>query len=354
MFATKPKTFDRVDMRFLSWILSAIVTTFYVLSLVGCLSTSPGIPNLFLVQLQTNQSQPMQVRIGYFGICASQPLRSDLKCLPSSSLGDSQLKDAFLSSTVNLDGDYDNDMEPLLEAAYIFQTKIFSPLLAASAGLFFLSIIAMLFIKRSMKQLVPAPPSNMSFMRSMLSVTMLYAFGLALAAAYSTTQAANALNFTTTVLSGPTPQLEILPGGPIQGLQWTIVGLLVLIQWSVSGMFPRPPPPPPMPVFTGLPAPTLPFVMSPAPAPAPAPLPALPTAMPLVQAPAPAPALPMGMIPAPAPPMAMLPAPAPPMGMIPAPAPPMGMIPAPAPPMGIPQPPGQPMAMPPPPQPAMV
>ncbi|KAI1424697.1 hypothetical protein F5Y12DRAFT_751282 [Xylaria sp. FL1777] len=322
--------FDRVDMRFLSWLLSAIVLTFYVLVLVGCLSTSPAIPNLFLIQLQTNQSQPVQVRIGYYGLCASEPSRRDLKCLPSFSLGESQLEDLFLGGSSNLDDSFVNDMDPLLKAAHVFQTKIFSPLLAASAGLFLLSIILMLFMKRSMKSLVPKSPSDTPFVRSILSVTLLYAFGLALAAAYSTTQAANALNFTTTSLSGPTPQLEILPGGPIQGLQWTIVGLLALIQWSVSGMFPRNPPPPEIPVFAGMPAPTLPFVMPPAPAPAPAttlstamlPVPVsvstsaqMPAPTPLI-APTPSPALPMGMPPAPAPPMGMLPAPGPPIAML--------------------------------------
>ncbi|TGJ79222.1 hypothetical protein E0Z10_g9536 [Xylaria hypoxylon] len=263
----------------------------------------------------------MQVMVGYYGMCASQPSLVDLKCLPTYSLGESQLMDAFLGNSPTLDGNYVNDLRPLLHAAYTFQTMIFCPLIAASAGLFFLGIIAMLFIKRSMKSTMPQAP-DMSFMRSMVSVTMLYAFGLALAAAYSTTQAANALNFTTTGLSGPTPQLEILPGGPIQGLQWTIVGLLVLIQWSVSGMFPRVHPmeiPPVMPGFGVLPAPTL------------------PPAMPL--APMPAPAMPMPMPPAPEPPLSF------PMGMHLAPAPPMGMLPVPGTPMGMPQPYGLPMGM---------
>ncbi|KAJ3577797.1 hypothetical protein NPX13_g2767 [Xylaria arbuscula] len=211
----------------------------FVLVLVGCVSTSPSIPNLFLIQLQTNQTQPLQVRVGYYGICASPQSGIELKCLPTYSLDRNQLKNAFINNNaMAVDKNFATDMEPLLNAAYIFQTRILSPLLAASAALFFISVIAMLFIKRAMKQLVPDPNANMAPMRSILSITMLYAFGLALAAAYSTTQAANALNYTTTVLSGPTPLLEILPGGPVQGLQWAIVGLLVPIQFSVSGMFP--------------------------------------------------------------------------------------------------------------------
>ncbi|KAI0503381.1 hypothetical protein F5B22DRAFT_662081 [Xylaria bambusicola] len=320
MFANH-KAFQRVDMRFLSYILSAIVLTFYVLVLVGCLSTSPSVPNLFLLQLQTNQTQPLQVRIGYYGICASQPSGIELKCVPSYSFGETQLKDEFLSnSSTTPDGTYANDMGHLLEAAYIFQTKIFSPLIAASAALFFLSVIAMLFIKRSMKQIMPNPNENPAFMRSMLSITMLYAFGFALAAAYSTTQAANALNYTTTVLSGPTPLLEILPGGPIQGLQWTIVGLLVLIRWSVGGMFPRPAPPPAPEPLQVYPAPTVPYVYTPAPAPAPAPPPVQP-AMPPPPPPAPIQVImpPPPPVPAPTPVPVPLPAPAP--APVPAPTP---------------------------------
>ncbi|KAI0965290.1 hypothetical protein F4678DRAFT_467630 [Xylaria arbuscula] len=337
MFEEKPKAFDRVDMRFLSWFLSAAAVTFYILVLVGCLSDSPSIPNLFLVQLQTNQSQPMQVRIGYYGICASQLAPSDLKCLPTFSIGQSQLKDAFLNNAT-LAASSISDLEPLLTAAYVFQTKIFSPIIAASAGLFFLSIIFMLVIKRSMKAMPPKAPEEMTFMRSALSVSLFYAFGLALAAAYSTTQAANALNFTTNDLSGPTPQLEILPGGPIQGLQWTIVGLLAVIHWTVSGMFPRAsPPPPPMPMYAmpAMPAPTLPFMVPQAPPPAPmavpvptpgpgpaatflpvpvhvqtpmptpvqTPVPTPAPTMPVVHAPLPAPVVHMGMPPAPAAPV---------------------------------------------------
>ncbi|KAI1291415.1 hypothetical protein F5Y03DRAFT_403258 [Xylaria venustula] len=343
MFKEKPNAFDRVDMRFLSWFLSAATVTFYVLVLVGCLSDSPSVPNLFLVQLQTNQTQPMQVRIGYYGICASQLAPSDLKCLPTFSLGQGQLKEAFLTNAT-LAASSISDLEPLLKAAYVFQTKIFSPIIAASAGLFSLSVIFMLVINRSMKAMPPKAPEEMTFMRSALSVSLFYAFGLALAAAYSTTQAANALNFTTNDLSGPTPQLEILPGGPIQGLQWTIVGLLAVIHWTVSGMFPRASPPPPlMPMYAmpAMPAPTLPFVLPHAPPPAPMPVP-VPTPAP---APAPAPTfLPVPVhvpTPMPTPVPTPVPPPAPmPMPMVHAPPP------APGPPVAV--------GMPPPHQPAML
>ncbi|KAI0410962.1 hypothetical protein F5X98DRAFT_384565 [Xylaria grammica] len=311
MSSSTSRAFERFDMRVLSWFLSAVVVTLYILVLVGCLSTSPAVPNIFLVQLQTNQSQPAQVRVGYYGMCASQPSRVDLKCMPTYSLTESELRDGFLSSSVTLDDNYINDMEPLLNAAHTFQTKIFCPLVAGSLGLFFLGIIAMLLLKRAAKSVAPQA-SSMAFMRSIISITMLYAFGLALAAAYSTTQAANALNFTTTELSGPTPLIEIIPGGAIQGLQWTIIGLMVLIQWSVSGMFPRSPAapafslvatpaPPPTLQLAAVPppAPTVPMVLTQTPAPAPVTLPALPAP--------PAPAL----VPVPAPVPAPAPAPAP-------------------------------------------
>lgn len=72
-------------MRFILYLILGVIITLYsknsttnpinlchyliiiVLVLTGCLSTSPGIPNLFLVELRAGHSDSMQVRVGYYG-----------------------------------------------------------------------------------------------------------------------------------------------------------------------------------------------------------------------------------------------------------------------------------------------
>ena len=196
------------------------------------------------------------------GMCASQPGEGGFKCLPSYSIGENKLKELLLDSNSTMDADYVNKMDMLLSVGRIFQTQIFYPLLAASTGLLFLSVISMLLLKRYMKSMAPNAQPKMKRLRDAMSVSRQYAFGLAVAAAFSTTQAAGALNFATTALQDSVPGVTIDAGVPVQGLQWTIVGLLILFHLSVGSMFRADnnmgPPldmgmPPPPPGFPGSP-----------------------------------------------------------------------------------------------------
>ncbi|RYP81139.1 hypothetical protein DL769_002148 [Monosporascus sp. CRB-8-3] len=214
----------------------------FLLSLTGCLSTSPGIPGLFLVELQVNRTELIRA----VGMCASQSPTSHLKCLPSYSAGESRLADLLLPSNP-ADPEYAGIMTMLLSLAHALQTKVFHPLLVGSAVLFFLSIISMLLLRRYMKTAVPNASPKTRRLRSAVTVSGQYAFGLAVAAAFSTTQAAGALSFfaTSAALSVPASGGSVRPGVaiaiaagvPLQALQWTVVALLVVLHWSVASMF---------------------------------------------------------------------------------------------------------------------
>ncbi|OAA66987.1 hypothetical protein SPI_01563 [Niveomyces insectorum RCEF 264] len=58
-------------------LVAIVVCIFYILTLVGCISTSPGLPGLFLVKIANNHTQA-DVRVGLFGICAG--LGNNLTC----------------------------------------------------------------------------------------------------------------------------------------------------------------------------------------------------------------------------------------------------------------------------------
>ncbi|KAI1144279.1 hypothetical protein F5Y05DRAFT_364193 [Hypoxylon sp. FL0543] len=63
------KAFKRVELRFVAYLIIAILFLFYVLVLTGCLSTSPGVPDLFVLKLRNNGTEDVEVRIGYYGTC---------------------------------------------------------------------------------------------------------------------------------------------------------------------------------------------------------------------------------------------------------------------------------------------
>lgn len=225
-----------------------------VLTLTGCLSTSPGIPDLFLMKLETNQPASAQIRVGYYGkslslpikngilanfllgMCASQKREGPVTCGQTYSLDLNQLSEKFLGDN-ETSADQQGDMVELLSIAKIIQTKIFYPLLAASAGLFGLSIVALLLLKRYIKSIVPNAEPKKKRLRLALSILRQYAFATALAAAFSTTQGTGALNFSTTVLAKSASHITITAGAPVHGLQWTIVALLVVMHYSVSALF---------------------------------------------------------------------------------------------------------------------
>ncbi|KAF2828319.1 hypothetical protein CC86DRAFT_404249 [Ophiobolus disseminans] len=95
----------RVGIRFGVYMLLVPILLFYVLSLTGCISTSPGIMNLFLVDIRTpslplvlanSTAQYFHIRIGYFGACIGDDV-ADLDC--SSTSGG--LKDALVARVLN-------------------------------------------------------------------------------------------------------------------------------------------------------------------------------------------------------------------------------------------------------------
>ncbi|KAI1371235.1 hypothetical protein F4677DRAFT_450654 [Hypoxylon crocopeplum] len=230
MAGRKRSAFDHVD--------SFQSLTLLVLVLVGCVSTSPGVPDLFLLKLSVNKAGGGAVRVGYYGICASLEADTALSCTPSYSLGADQLTQTLFgkgNSTFT-----DSSIPALLAIARVIQTQICYPLLAGSAALFFISVVCMLLLKRTGKSTAVDVSAKMQCFQRWTMLMPQYALALALASAFSTTLAGGALNFatTTSLLSGaPTSEVIITAGLPVQALQWFIVALLDLYSWPVVSTF---------------------------------------------------------------------------------------------------------------------
>ncbi|KAI1770154.1 hypothetical protein F4818DRAFT_446603 [Hypoxylon cercidicola] len=232
----KQRTFDKVDMRFAAYLSMAITMLFYVLVLCGCLSTSPGVPDLFVLRLQINGSDPNEVRIGYYGMCVRGQGDSSLACLPTYMKDTDALIRIFLAKSER--DDQSQKLATLLSVARIIQNKVFYAILAGSAGLFFAGTVAMLLLKRYMKSVQPTAALTRKRYRSGMDFTMQCTFALAVAAAFATTQTSGALNFATADLPSTASGIVVTGGRPLQGLQWSIVVLLFILQQAISQMFP--------------------------------------------------------------------------------------------------------------------
>ncbi|KAI1384790.1 Ca2+ regulator and membrane fusion protein Fig1-domain-containing protein [Hypoxylon trugodes] len=232
--ALASRAFNRVETRFVAYIIIAVLFLFYVLVLTGCLSTSPGVPDLFVVKLQAKQVKDVEVRVGYYGMCITKA-GGGLSCLATYTRSPDTLNDLFLSNLTNTPND--GVVKGLLVQANIIQNKIFYALLAASGVLFLLSVVSMLLVKRYMKSPKPNAVPQQKRFRSIMHFFRQYAFGLAIAAAFSTTQATGALDFATISMPDSDSNILISGGKAVQGLQWAIVALLCLVHLATSSMF---------------------------------------------------------------------------------------------------------------------
>ncbi|KAI1144280.1 hypothetical protein F5Y05DRAFT_364194 [Hypoxylon sp. FL0543] len=95
----------------------------------------------------------------------------------------------------------------------------------------------MLLLKRYIKTEGKDLETQKKRSKSLMQFFREYALGLAVAAAFSTTQVTGAFNFATSTMSSPGPGILATSGIAVQGLQWTIVALLCLLHLAISAMF---------------------------------------------------------------------------------------------------------------------
>ncbi|KAI0901626.1 Ca2+ regulator and membrane fusion protein Fig1-domain-containing protein [Annulohypoxylon nitens] len=235
MIARTSRAFRHVEFRFVAYLLIAILFLFYVLVLTGCLSTSPAVPDLFLVKLQAKGQEGVEVRVGYYGMCVTKEENGGLTCMATYARSPEALGSMFLANSTNTTQEI--AVKELLTQANIIQNKIFYALLVASGGLFLFSVIFMLLLKRYIKSSNQKASKQKKRFKSGMQLFRQYAFGLAVAAAFSTTQATGALNFATSTMTNSESVILITGGKAVQGIQWTIVALLCLVHLAVSAMF---------------------------------------------------------------------------------------------------------------------
>ncbi|KAI1307180.1 Ca2+ regulator and membrane fusion protein Fig1-domain-containing protein [Xylaria venustula] len=227
----KPSRFSNIDYRFVVYVFAAAIILFYVLALTGCLSDSPGIPNIFLINIHNRGENTTQVRVGYFGICINTP--GDVHCLSSIGKDTKTTAEDFSHKGLSIT----SNIGTLLSVALTIQSSIF-PCLMAAAGVFFVvGLVALMLMKRSFKKPNPRKPLRPKLFRT---ATMLFGgtgTALAIASAVATTETANALGFAASSSAIGNGTISLSPGIALQVLQWLAVAFSVLFQLSITQMF---------------------------------------------------------------------------------------------------------------------
>jgi hypothetical protein len=203
--------------------------------LTGCVSTSPGIPNVFLINLRdTNAGASLtsQIRIGYFG---KNSLLLDLKgmanrsrglyigepgdfvCTSTSGMTAAALVSKFSnmsSSPLATDG---TKGQALISLALTLQGKIFPPLLAASGSTFLIGLLSLTLLKRDIRRFPQSVAERTPFdalkrmerIRSFTVLSIWASVGLVLTSCVAVAQTAGGLKFTTAAENSSTSSTNI-------------------------------------------------------------------------------------------------------------------------------------------------
>ncbi|KAL8388914.1 hypothetical protein RB595_009017 [Gaeumannomyces hyphopodioides] len=207
--------------RLITWALIIPIVLFYVLSLVGCISTSPGVPDIYLLKLNARNG-PTEVRVGYFGMCAGTNATMS-SCLPSFSLGRKAAGDPGNNNIFNTT---DPALLRLVDLGHEVQVRVifFVPLLLASV-LFFVSATTVV-VWRNVSQVSGAAAAAAFMMHSL-------ALGLLLAAATAVSMVINALHFAVVELTKGQNEIEVTGGSALQAFQWFTVILSIAWQFCM-------------------------------------------------------------------------------------------------------------------------
>ncbi|CAK7238648.1 MAG: hypothetical protein STHCBS139747_000066 [Sporothrix thermara] len=237
-------------------LLAIAIVVFYILVIVGCNSTSPGLPSLYLVKLANNETKA-EVHVGLFSLCAGMD-SVNLTC--SGTVGSAVAVNAssptakfFLPGTSTV---APSALQSMLALAAGIQSGstgpggvlsiVYVPLMLSAlcfvgaAG----SLLAnRIFARGGSNKFVGGDGNEYqdekAFMheRNAWQAAVFLATGAvmaALAAAIASTVAVRALLFASTSLPGTaepstgTTAIVVSGGGPMQVLQWMIVVLTML------------------------------------------------------------------------------------------------------------------------------
>jgi hypothetical protein len=189
---------------------------FYTLSMTGCIGKNPGIPNIYLVAL--NSTQEIELRVGYFGLCLHH--EKTFACVPTHY--GSKVAKIYPRLSEKLAKETGTPLsEELLTTALKLQRNVFS-CFGAICGLFFVisllvCIVDLILRIRNNQALSAQQWPHMLLAGSVVMSTI---------NAAAIMQTANALEFATTVMT--TSTIAVRAGIALQVLAWLACGFSLL------------------------------------------------------------------------------------------------------------------------------
>ncbi|KAK4139283.1 uncharacterized protein C8A04DRAFT_33251 [Dichotomopilus funicola] len=246
-------------LRFAPYLLVLPIVIFYCLSLTGCLSTSPAIPNIYIVDLWANNGNTnftdtdplVKVRVNYFGICGVDD--EGTRCMATTGKSIATLT-ANLFPTIaggpsnnNTKGSSHTtraasaapatpgkaELTDMVTTAINLQSRNFISVLAGAAVLFLFSLAGLVLLKRdSANQLNAWERTRRSVIIRRSTYGLLYgSTSLLFAAALSTTQSAGALEWAAAGMVHAS--VLIKSGTTLQVLQWLVFGFQAVFVLTV-------------------------------------------------------------------------------------------------------------------------
>jgi hypothetical protein len=225
-----------------------LTNTLPALSLTGCVSTSPAIPNIYVVSLRANNNAtdtPLQVRIGYFGICgidddgtrcqaatgrSVETLAANLfPALPQGNNNNTSSSNTTNSATTTTTNP---EITDLITTALDLQSRTFISVLAGAAVLFVLGAAALFLLKRDVRSANSwEHPRRSTVIRRVTYGLLFGSTALVFAAALATSQSAGALEYASEGMSHAS--VLIHAGTTLQVLQWVAFVFEVLFALAV-------------------------------------------------------------------------------------------------------------------------
>jgi hypothetical protein len=175
---------------------------------------------------------PLQVRIGYFGICGID--EEGTRCQAATGRSVETLVTNLFPEVPDQDiSDADrSDITDLITTALDLQSGTFIAVLTGAAVLFVFSVIALLLLKRDVQS--PSSwehPRRSTIIRRITYGMLFGSTALVFAAALATAQAAGALEYASAGMSHASVLIEA--GTTLQVLQWITLGFQVLFSLAV-------------------------------------------------------------------------------------------------------------------------
>ncbi|KAL2813748.1 hypothetical protein BDW59DRAFT_178154 [Aspergillus cavernicola] len=201
-----------VNRRALLYFLLIPTFLLYALALTGCLSASPGIPNLFLVQV-TAMGSKNTLKVGYFGKCRNA---KRTVCTPIAGLSEEALARKLFPGS---------QPTKLIHFGLVLSSKIFLPVIAGAGVVFTLGVLSFSVVHlrtKSASRLSTALHGVKAAALALLALSCVLCFG----AAISITMAIAAFQFSA---EDNPANYQVVGGKPLQALQWAAFAISVLI-----------------------------------------------------------------------------------------------------------------------------